>query len=1224
MDTRVLSKADIIDLSKLQTNAFISVDLRKETSLDHQIDKRHIEEIFNSYENSTTTAAHHQPLLSSDDFAFDEHENVSSAHAQDTITNNLLLSIVFVKAVITKNHGHAKQLMDIAIDLKDTTADNGPRQLLIKDVRYERIFQANPKILVETIDDVSRLSYLNQPAIVQFLEDRFLNQKREIYSKAGPILIALNPCEPLPHKYDEKLMKFYSPRNQANGVKTIAQTQMTNEGDKDKDINHQESMPPHCFQVASNAFEQMMENHTDQAIVISGESGSGKTETTKFIMKFLAATTSEEEYVSGKSSSDDDFNKVSRDLLMTNPILEAFGNAKTARNLNSSRFGKLIDIKFDKRTNGKLAQAMIETYLLEKSRVVNHNSKNERSFHVFYQLLAGASEDEKNKWHLDSNEGFNYLCGFGTKSVKNKEIDDEQKHVETKEALKAIGIANDIIDAIYRTLSSILHLGNVEFDTLNESGHDAAVVKSQEALKITSELLGVDAKVLESALIKRIISAGGEKIETDLTLTQAQDARDALAKAIFEALFEYLVRKINDSFARDGAIQRDDKDLVSLNILDIYGFESFQQNTFEQLCINYANESMQKMFNHHLFVVEQKDYESENIEWSRIEFVDNSSTLDVIERKPNGLFALLDDQASFPGATDETYHSKIVSELSNMEKFSSLRKKGTSEISFDIVHYAGSVTYECAGFLEKNRDALPMDLAAALYTNNTFDFIKTNIGEALHKRATETMVTKASKSAKEKSTVCTKFRNQLSGLLQKLNACEPHFIRCVKPNSALVPTKTDQKLILHQCACAGILEATRIAQAGYPTRSLYEDFAHRFGFLVGKNVIESSADGRTVTKMIIDYFSVDEDEHVKFGKTKIFFKQGVLGALEDARSNAIYYSKIIQASFKGYKQRKEFKRIKSATITAQASWKAAKQREAYITLRDRNRAALKIQMVAKRKAFNARVQLRVAERERLEAEQKIEEQRKEAEEKERLQREAEEEKRAAAAAVAARAVAEASEDSTCSGKNSPGSTLERGVHQFSSSASFEQEDVLNNPIVKALKAENEALRESLRAEKEEKALLENQVHELKDQLIAADDALVQTMMQNEHGMNSPASSVPSSLSPREPASGDKPSVRAGKASSGQSSRVVQFVEGMKGEFDQMTRVLDDDIEFIQEVASGQTVIESMDVGKEFKVLQSRFESWKHDYKERLKFGDKFIKKEITPELTKKKSFFGKK
>ena len=262
----------------------------------------------------------------------------------------------------------------------------------------------------------------------------------------------------------------------------------------------------------------------------------------------------------------------------------------------------------------------------------------------------------------------------------------------------------------------MLHLGNVEFDTLNESGHDAAMIKTEDALKCTSELLGVDVVALERLLIKRVISAGGEKIETDLTMTQANDARDALAKAMFEALFHYLVSKINESFARDGSVQRDDEDLVSLNILDIYGFESFQHNTFEQLCINYANESMQKMFNHHLFVVEQKDYEMENIEWSRIEFVDNSSTLEVIENKPMGLFALLDDQVSFPGATDETYHAKIVSELSNMEKFSCMRKKGTSETSFDIVHYAGSVTYECAGFLEKNRDALPLDLATALYT----------------------------------------------------------------------------------------------------------------------------------------------------------------------------------------------------------------------------------------------------------------------------------------------------------------------------------------------------------------------------------------------------------------------------------------------------------------------------------------------------------------------------
>jgi len=1215
-------------LSSLVINAPIYIDCRLSTCPEKPIGKDVLAAL--KERNIHTSSS---PSSGGRD-ASDETSQNNSGGADDSFEEGGEKGFVFLRGTVAKNDQQS-ECMDVNAFVSD-----GGETTLVKGVPYKRLFAGNPANLMESLSDVARLTNLNPPSIVHFLEDRFKKNtkksknssstSREIYSKAGPILIALNPCEPLPSKYDHEMMNFYSPRNAASGVKASATsaTDVT-EGEASSPSSSVNDLPPHCFQVASNAFEQMMENQMDQAIVISGESGSGKTETTKFVMKFLAATTSH------NSSNDDEekhnsdmFNAVSRDLLMTNPILEAFGNAKTARNLNSSRFGKLIDIKFDKKSNGKLAQAMIETYLLEKSRVVHH-SKRERSFHVFYQLLAGASKEEKKKWFLDdAKDGFNYLGGFGVLSKHNTEIDDESKHKETKEALNAIGIADNTIDDIYRTLASVLHLGNVEFDTLNESGHDAAVVKTKDALKHTSELLGVDVAVLERALIKRVISAGGEKIETDLTLTQANDARDALAKAMFEALFEYLVSKINESFARDGALQRDDKDLVSLNILDIYGFESFQHNTFEQLCINYANESMQKMFNHHLFVVEQRDYEEENIEWSRIEFVDNSSTLEVIENKPMGLFALLDDQASFPGATDETYHAKIVSELSNMEKFSCMRRKGTSETSFDIVHYAGSVTYECAGFLEKNRDALPLDLATALYTDNTFQFMKTNIGEALHKRAMETMVTKASKSAKEKSTVCTKFRNQLSGLLQKLNSCEPHFIRCVKPNASLVPTETDQKLILHQCACAGILEATRIAQAGYPTRSLYEDFVLRFGFLVGKDVIESSGvDSKSATKMILEHFSVDVEEHVKFGTTKIFFKQGVLGALEDARSNAIYYSKIIQASYKGFKQRREYRRIRSATITAQASWKGMKQRREFITLRDQNRAALKIQMAARRKAFNARVQLRVAERERRELEMRLEEEKREKEEKERLRKEAELEAVAARKReeeVKANAKMEADAAAAVKRNNSPESTLDR---ETSSAASLSEDvDALNNPFVKALKAENEALRASVGAEREEKMALEKQIEELREQLIAADDALVAAMMQNQKNQqSSPSPSTPSSK--QGPSSAEKPSMHADKVPSGQTSRVIQFVDGMKGEFNSMTRVLDDDVEFIREVASGEiTGVDGMDVQKEFKILQSRFEHWKHDYKERLKFGERFLKKEAmdksTPELTKKKSFFG--
>ena len=1214
-------------LSSLVINAPIYIDCRLSTCPEKPIGKDALSALKEKNKNSGSS------ISGIGDATTDE---TSRQNNDDSFEEDGESGLVFLRGTVAKNDSHGE-----CMDVNAFVSDSETTTTLVKAVSYKRLFAGNPANLIESLSDVSRLTNLNPPSIVHFLEERFMkNTKnvkksstatREIYSKAGPILIALNPCEPLLGKYGQEVMNLYSPRNMASGVKASSSS-ATASSNGEVSSSSVKDLPPHCFQVASNAFEQMMESQMDQAIVISGESGSGKTETTKFIMKFLAATTS---HNSSNSNSGEDeenhnndmFNAVSRDLLMTNPILEAFGNAKTARNLNSSRFGKLIDIKFDKKSNGKLAQAMIETYLLEKSRVVHH-SKRERSFHVFYQLLAGASKEERKKWFLDDvKDGFNYLGGFGVQSEKSTEIDDEGKHKETKEALRAIGITDKTIDDIYRTLASVLHLGNVEFDTLNESGHDAAMIKTEDALKCTSELLGVDVVALERLLIKRVISAGGEKIETDLTMTQANDARDALAKAMFEALFHYLVSKINESFARDGSVQRDDEDLVSLNILDIYGFESFQHNTFEQLCINYANESMQKMFNHHLFVVEQKDYEMENIEWSRIEFIDNSSTLEVIENKPMGLFALLDDQVSFPGATDETYHAKIVSELSNMEKFSCMRKKGTSETSFDIVHYAGSVTYECTGFLEKNRDALPLDLATALYTDNTFEFMKMNIGEALRKRAMETMVTKASKSAKEKSTVCTKFRNQLNGLLQKLNSCEPHFIRCVKPNASLVPTETNQKLILHQCACAGILEATRIAQAGYPTRSLYEDFVHRFGFLVGKDVIESSGvDSQNATRMILEHFSVDAEEHVKFGSTKIFFKQGVLGALEDARSNAIYYSKIIQATYKGFKQRKEYQRIRSATITAQASWKGMKQRKEYVTLRDRNRAALKIQMAAKKKAFNARVQLRVAERERRELEMRLEEEKREKEERERLQKEAEMEAAAARKREEAKAKARTEADADTAvfkRKDSPESTLNRDT---SSAASLSEDvDVLNNPFVKALKAENEALRASVESERQEKMALMKQIEGLKEQLISADDALVTAMMQKEQDQqSSPSISTP--IDKEGPSSVDKPSAHTNNVPSGQASRVIQFVDGMKGEFNSMSRVLDDDVDFIREVATGEITVDTMDVQKEFKILQSRFDHWKHDYKERLKFGERFLKKEATekttPELTKKRSFFG--
>ncbi|KAG6532671.1 hypothetical protein ZIOFF_006521 [Zingiber officinale] len=504
------------------------------------------------------------------------------------------------------------------------------------------------------VDDMTKLSYLHEPGVLQNLATRY--ELNEIYTYTGNILIAVNPFQRLPHLYDTHMMEQY------------------------KGATFRE-LSPHAFAVADVAYRAMINEGKNNSILVSGESGAGKTETTKLLMRYLA-------YLGGRSGIEG--RTVEQQVLESNPVLEAFGNAKTVRNNNSSRFGKFVEIQFDK--NRRISGAAIRTYLLERSRVCQINDP-ERNYHCFYLLCAAPHEDIK-KYKLGSPNSFHYLNQ--SKCIKLDGVDDAEEYIAIRRAMGIVGISEQEQEAIFRVVAAILHLGNVNFAKGQDI--DSSVIKDEKSrfhLNMTAQLLMCDAQGLENALIERVMVTPEEIITRTLVPASAIVSRDGLAKTIYSRLFDWLVEKINVSIGQDP----DSKHLIG--ILDIYGFESFKCNSFEQFCINFANEKLQQHFNQHVFKMEQEEYAMEEIDWSYIEFVDNQDVLDLIEKKPGGIIALLDEACMFPKSTHETFAQKLYHTFKSNQRFA---KPKLSRTDFTICHYAGEVTYQANHFLDKNKD----------------------------------------------------------------------------------------------------------------------------------------------------------------------------------------------------------------------------------------------------------------------------------------------------------------------------------------------------------------------------------------------------------------------------------------------------------------------------------------------------------------------------------------
>ncbi|XP_032115041.1 unconventional myosin-VIIa isoform X2 [Sapajus apella] len=728
---------------------------------------------------------------------------------------------------------------------------------------------------VHGVEDMIRLGDLNEAGILRNLLIRYRDHL--IYTYTGSILVAVNPYQ---------LLSIYSPEHIR---------QYTN-----KKIGE---MPPHIFAIADNCYFNMKRNSRDQCCIISGESGAGKTESTKLILQFLAA-------ISGQHSW------IEQQVLEATPILEAFGNAKTIRNDNSSRFGKYIDIHFNKR--GAIEGAKIEQYLLEKSRVCRQ-APDERNYHVFYCMLEGMSEDQKKKLGLGQASDYNYLAMGNCITCEGRV--DSQEYANIRSAMKVLMFTDTENWEISKLLAAILHLGNLQYEARTFENLDACEVLFSPSLTTAASLLEVNPPDLMSCLTSRTLITRGETVSTPLSREQALDVRDAFVKGIYGRLFVWIVDKINAAIYKPPS-QDVKNSRRSIGLLDIFGFENFAVNSFEQLCINFANEHLQQFFVRHVFKLEQEEYDLESIDWLHIEFTDNQDALDMIANKPMNIISLIDEESKFPKGTDTTMLHKLNSQHKLNTNY--IPPKNNHETQFGINHFAGVVYYETQGFLEKNRDTLHGDIIQLVHSSRN-KFIK---------QIFQADVAMGAETRKRSPTLSSQFKRSLELLMRTLGACQPFFVRCIKPNEFKKPMLFDRHLCVRQLRYSGMMETIRIRRAGYPIRYSFVEFVERYRVLLpGVKPAYKQGDLRgTCQRMAEAVLGTHDDWQI--GKTKIFLKDHHDMLLEVERDKAITDRVILlQKVIRGFKDRSNFLKLKNAATLIQRHWRGHNCRRNYGLMR---------------------------------------------------------------------------------------------------------------------------------------------------------------------------------------------------------------------------------------------------------------------------------------------------
>ncbi|XP_067446055.1 unconventional myosin-Va-like isoform X1 [Thunnus thynnus] len=746
----------------------------------------------------------------------------------------------------------------------------------------------NPNILVGE-NDLTALSYLHEPAVLHNIKVRFIDSKT-IYTYCGIVLVAINPYESLPI-YEADIINAYSGQNMGD-------------------------MDPHIFAVAEEAYKQMARDERNQSIIVSGESGAGKTVSAKYAMRYFATVSCS----SGEAN-------VEERVLASSPIMEALGNAKTTRNDNSSRFGKYIEIGFDKKHC--IIGANMRTYLLEKSRVV-FQAHGERNYHIFYQLCASSHLPEFKAFKLGCADDF-HCTNQGHSPVIDR-VDDAKEMHNTRKAFSLLGISESDQMAIYQILAAILHLSNVEVK--DQSADKSSVSPDNVHLMVFCELMGVPGEEMAHWLCHLKLKTTTETYVKSISKMNAVNGRDALAKHIYARLFSWIVGSINN------ALKSAVKQHSFIGVLDIYGFETFDVNSFEQFCINYANEKLQQQFNLHVFKLEQEEYMKEQIPWTLIDFYDNQPCINLIEAKL-GVLDLLDEECKMPKGSDDTWAQKMYNTL--LKQNAHFDKPRLSNKAFIIHHFADKVEYQCVGFLEKNKDTVNEEQINVL-KKSKFDFLL-KLFEDDEKAASstnkQTNTGRSGQTQREnKKTVGLQFRQSLHLLMDTLNATTPHYVRCIKPNDHKASFTLDPVRAVQQLRACGILETIRISAAGFPSRWTYQEFFSRYRVLMKqKDVLP---DRKQTCRNLLEKLIKDQDKY-QFGKNKIFFRAGQVAYLEKLRSDMLRMACVrIQKTIRCWLARKKYLRMKESAITIQRHVRGHQAR-CYVKFLRSTRAAVVIQ-----------------------------------------------------------------------------------------------------------------------------------------------------------------------------------------------------------------------------------------------------------------------------------------
>ncbi|XP_014405339.1 PREDICTED: myosin-8 isoform X1 [Myotis brandtii] len=735
-------------------------------------------------------------------------------------------------------------------------------------VKDDQVYPMNPP-KYDKIEDMAMMTHLHEPAVLYNLKERYAAWM--IYTYSGLFCVTVNPYKWLP-VYNAEVVSAYRGKKR-------------------------QEAPPHIFSISDNAYQFMLTDRENQSILITGESGAGKTVNTKRVIQYFATIA-----VTGEKKKEEGSGKMKGTLedqiISANPLLEAFGNAKTVRNDNSSRFGKFIRIHFG--TTGKLASADIETYLLEKSRVT-FQLKAERSYHIFYQIMSNKKPELIEMLLITTNPYDYAFVSQGEITVPS--IDDQEELMATDSAIDILGFTPEEKVSIYKLTGAVMHYGNMKFK--QKQREEQAEPDGTEVADKAAYLQNLNSADLLKALCYPRVKVGNEYVTKGQTVQQVYNSVGALAKSVYEKMFLWMVTRINQQLDTKQPRQ------YFIGVLDIAGFEIFDYNSLEQLCINFTNEKLQQFFNHHMFVLEQEEYKKEGIEWTFIDFgMDLAACIELIE-KPLGIFSILEEECMFPKATDASFKNKLYDQ--HLGKSANFQKpkvvKGKAEAHFSLIHYAGTVDYNIAGWLDKNKDPLN-ETVVGLYQKSSMKTLASLFSTYAGTEAD----TGAKKGAKKKGssfqTVSALFRENLNKLMTNLRSTHPHFVRCIIPNETKTPGAMEHELVLHQLRCNGVLEGIRICRKGFPSRILYGDFKQRYKVLNASAIPDGQfIDSKKASEKLLGSIDIDHTQY-KFGHTKVFFKAGLLGLLEEMRDDKL--AQIItrtQAVCRGFLMRVEYQKM---------------------------------------------------------------------------------------------------------------------------------------------------------------------------------------------------------------------------------------------------------------------------------------------------------------------------